>query len=52
MKVMITPVEIAKILRAQKANKNKFRPGFDSALLVLGIHLKNKKKKVVVTSPQ
>ena len=41
---MITSIEIAKILRAQKSKKGQRTSNFDSALIGLGIHLKNKKK--------
>ena len=44
---MITSIERAKILRAQKSIKGKRFSGFDSALIGLGIHLKNKKKVLV-----
>lgn len=40
---MITSTEIAKILQAQKLKTAKIKSGFDSALLGLGIHLKDKK---------
>ena len=41
---MITSIEIAKILRAQKSKKALRTSGFDSAIQGLGIHIKNKKK--------
>lgn len=40
---MITSIEIAKLLQAQKAKKSKVKSGFDSAILDLGIKLKAKK---------
>ena len=43
---MITSIEIAKILQAQKLKKIKNKCGFDAAILGLGIHLKGKKKKI------
>ena len=40
---MITSIEIAKLLQAQRSKKIKVKSGFDSAILGLGIKLKEKK---------
>ena len=42
--VMITSVEIAKILRGKNASK-KAKGGFDDAILGLGIHIADKSTK-------
>ena len=42
---MLTSIEIAKLLKKQQKQKNN-QNGFDTALLGLGIALKNNKKKL------
>jgi len=44
---MITSIEIAKLLQAQKSKKVKTKSGFDAAIQGLGIRLKSKKAVLV-----
>jgi len=44
---MLTSIEIAKLLKKQQKRQNE-KQGFDTALLGLGIALKNNKKKLKI----
>ena len=44
---MLTSLEIAKLLSAQKRQNQSSKGGFDSALLGLGVRVKMNKKKTI-----